>query len=115
MASAKACAFLRQVVPDAAFRESVRYLLDNFFAYDAGSGCGAHSPKVSTRVLWMARNLDDSRPAAAMEATGARLFRGEGKLRDLHTVAVGDEQLIARRGAVIANGSTAASGQRRTS
>src|SRR6266487_4090167 len=27
-------------------------------------------PKVSTRVLWMARNLDDSRPAAAMEATG---------------------------------------------
>src|SRR5215510_11873490 len=40
-------------------------------------------PKISTRVLWMARNLDDSRPAAAMEATGARLFRGEGKLTDL--------------------------------
>ena len=39
-------------------------------------------PKVSTRVLWMARNLDDSRPAAAMEATGARLFRGEGILTD---------------------------------
>src|SRR6187549_3422965 len=39
-------------------------------------------PKVSTRVLWMARNLDDSRPAAAMEATGARLVRGEGKLVD---------------------------------
>ena len=65
-------------------------------------------PKVSTRVLWMARNLDDSRPAAAMEATGARLFRGEGKLTDLRTVAVGNEQLIARRGVVIANGSTAA-------
>jgi pyruvate/2-oxoglutarate dehydrogenase complex dihydrolipoamide dehydrogenase (E3) component len=29
-------------------------------------------PKVSKRVLWMARNLDDSRPAAAMEATAAR-------------------------------------------
>ena len=43
-------------------------------------------PKVSTRVLWMARNLDDSRPAAAMEATGARLFRGEGKLTDPRTV-----------------------------
>ena len=43
-------------------------------------------PKVSTRVLWMARNLDDSRPAAAMEATGARLFRGEGRLTDLRTV-----------------------------
>ncbi len=65
-------------------------------------------PKVSKRVLWMARNLDDSRPAAAMEATGARLFRGEGKLTDLRTVAVGSEQLVARRAVVIANGSTAA-------
>jgi pyruvate/2-oxoglutarate dehydrogenase complex dihydrolipoamide dehydrogenase (E3) component len=65
-------------------------------------------PKVSRRVLWMARNLDDSRPAAAMEATGARLFRGEGILTDVRTVAVGHEQLIARRGVVIANGSTAA-------
>jgi pyruvate/2-oxoglutarate dehydrogenase complex dihydrolipoamide dehydrogenase (E3) component len=65
-------------------------------------------PKVSTRVLWMARNLDDSRPAAAMEATGARLFRGEGTLTDLRTVTVASEQLIARRAVVIANGSTAA-------
>jgi pyruvate/2-oxoglutarate dehydrogenase complex dihydrolipoamide dehydrogenase (E3) component len=65
-------------------------------------------PKVSKRVLWMARNLDDSRPAAAMEATGARLFRGEGKLTDLRTVEVGGEQLVARRAVVIANGSTAA-------
>jgi pyruvate/2-oxoglutarate dehydrogenase complex dihydrolipoamide dehydrogenase (E3) component len=65
-------------------------------------------PKVSTRVRWMARDLDDSRPAAAMEATGARLFRGEGRLTDLRTVEVGGEQLIARRSVVIANGSTAA-------
>ena len=69
-------------------------------------------PKVSKRVLWMARDLDDSRPAAAMEATGARLFRGEGKLTDLRTVEVaragGGEQLVARRAVVIANGSTAA-------
>src|SRR5215510_8893352 len=65
-------------------------------------------PKVSKRVLWMARDLDDSRPAAAMEATGARLFRGQGRLTDLRTVAVGSEQLIARRAVVIANGSTAA-------
>ena len=65
-------------------------------------------PKVSKRVLSMARNLDDSRPAAALEATGARLFRGEGKLTDLRTVEVGGEQLIARRSVVIANGSTAA-------
>jgi pyruvate/2-oxoglutarate dehydrogenase complex dihydrolipoamide dehydrogenase (E3) component len=65
-------------------------------------------PKVSKRVLWMARDLDDSRPAAAMEATGARLFRGEGRLTDLRTVTVGREQLSARRAVVIANGSTAA-------
>ena len=65
-------------------------------------------PKVSKRVLWMARDLDDSRPAAALEATGARLFRGEGRLTDPRTVTVGSEQLIARRAVVIANGSTAA-------
>jgi pyruvate/2-oxoglutarate dehydrogenase complex dihydrolipoamide dehydrogenase (E3) component len=65
-------------------------------------------PKVSKRVLWMARDLDDSRPAAAMEATGARLFRGQGKLTDLRTVEVGGERLVARRAVVIANGSTAA-------
>jgi pyruvate/2-oxoglutarate dehydrogenase complex dihydrolipoamide dehydrogenase (E3) component len=65
-------------------------------------------PKVSKRVLWMARNLDDSRPAAALEATGARLIRGEGRLTDLRTVAVGSERLVARRAVVIANGSTAA-------
>src|SRR5512134_1349802 len=65
-------------------------------------------PKVSKRVRMMARDLNDSRPAAAMEATGARLFRGEGRLTDLRTVTVGHEQLIARRAVVIANGSTAA-------
>jgi len=74
-------------------------------------------PKVSKRVLWMARDLDDRRPAAAVEATGARLFRGDGTLTDVRTVAVRmkpdttdarTEQLIARRAVVIANGSTAA-------
>jgi pyruvate/2-oxoglutarate dehydrogenase complex dihydrolipoamide dehydrogenase (E3) component len=63
--------------------------------------------KVSKRVLWMARDLDDSRPAAALEATGATLVRGEGRLTDPRTVAVGGEHLIARRAVVIANGSTA--------
>jgi len=43
-----------------------------------------------------------------MEATGARLFRGEGRLTDLRTITVGREDLIARRAVVIANGSTAA-------
>jgi pyruvate/2-oxoglutarate dehydrogenase complex dihydrolipoamide dehydrogenase (E3) component len=64
-------------------------------------------PKISKRVLWMARDLDDSRPAAAMEATGAKLFRGEGRLADLRTVTIGKEQLIAHRAVVIANGGTA--------
>jgi pyruvate/2-oxoglutarate dehydrogenase complex dihydrolipoamide dehydrogenase (E3) component len=65
-------------------------------------------PKVSKRVLWMARDLDDTRPAAALEATGAKLFRGEGTLIDLRTVHVGPQQLVARKAVVIANGSTAA-------
>jgi pyruvate/2-oxoglutarate dehydrogenase complex dihydrolipoamide dehydrogenase (E3) component len=64
-------------------------------------------PKVSKRVLWMARDLDDTRPAAALEATGAKLFRGAGRLVDLHTVEVGAERLVARKAVVIANGSTA--------
>src|SRR5258708_22541597 len=65
-------------------------------------------PKVSKRVLWMARDLDDTRPAAALEATGAKLFRGAGTMVDLRTVEVGGEQLVARKAIVIANGSTAA-------
>jgi pyruvate/2-oxoglutarate dehydrogenase complex dihydrolipoamide dehydrogenase (E3) component len=65
-------------------------------------------PKISKRTLWMARDLDDTRPAAALEATGAKLIRGEGKLVDPNTVEVGGERLIARRAVVIANGSTAA-------
>jgi pyruvate/2-oxoglutarate dehydrogenase complex dihydrolipoamide dehydrogenase (E3) component len=65
-------------------------------------------PKVSMRVLWMARDLDDTRPAAALEATGARLVRGAGSLVDLRTVEVGGEQLVARKAMVIANGGTAA-------
>jgi pyruvate/2-oxoglutarate dehydrogenase complex dihydrolipoamide dehydrogenase (E3) component len=65
-------------------------------------------PKVSRRVLGMARDLDDSRPAAAMEATGARLFRGEGKFTDPETVTVAGAELVARRAVVIANGGTAA-------
>jgi pyruvate/2-oxoglutarate dehydrogenase complex dihydrolipoamide dehydrogenase (E3) component len=64
-------------------------------------------PKISKRVLWMARELDDTRPAAALEATGATLLRGEGKLVDQRTVEVGGERLIARKAVVIANGSTA--------
>jgi pyruvate/2-oxoglutarate dehydrogenase complex dihydrolipoamide dehydrogenase (E3) component len=63
--------------------------------------------KVSKRVLWMARDLDDSRPAAALEATGAKLVRGAGTMVDLRTVEVGGEQYVARKAVVIANGGTA--------
>src|SRR5439155_1296026 len=64
-------------------------------------------PKVSERVLWMARDLDDTRPAAALEATGAKLVRGKGELVDQRTLKVGDERYVARKAIVIANGSTA--------
>jgi pyruvate/2-oxoglutarate dehydrogenase complex dihydrolipoamide dehydrogenase (E3) component len=65
-------------------------------------------PKVSRRVLWMARDLDDTRPAAALEKTGARLVRGAGTMVGLRTVEVGGERLVARKAVVIANGGTAA-------
>jgi len=64
-------------------------------------------PKVSERVLWMARDLDDTRPAAALEATGAKLVRGKGELVDQRTLKVGNERYVARKAIVIANGSTA--------
>jgi pyruvate/2-oxoglutarate dehydrogenase complex dihydrolipoamide dehydrogenase (E3) component len=65
-------------------------------------------PKISKRVLWMARDLDDTRPAAALESTGAKLVRGQGRLVDHRTVEVGGERYVARRSVVVANGSTAA-------
>jgi pyruvate/2-oxoglutarate dehydrogenase complex dihydrolipoamide dehydrogenase (E3) component len=64
-------------------------------------------PKVSRRVLWMARDLDDTRPAAALQSTGATLVRGSGKLVDRKTVEVGGERYVARKAVVVANGSTA--------
>jgi pyruvate/2-oxoglutarate dehydrogenase complex dihydrolipoamide dehydrogenase (E3) component len=64
-------------------------------------------PKISKRVLWMARDLDDTRPAAALQSTGATLVRGNGKLIDHSTVEVGGERYIARKAMVVANGSTA--------
>jgi pyruvate/2-oxoglutarate dehydrogenase complex dihydrolipoamide dehydrogenase (E3) component len=65
-------------------------------------------PKISKRVLWMARDLDDGGAALALEASGARLFRGEGRLTDLHSVQVGEVRLSARRAIVIATGGSAA-------
>jgi pyruvate/2-oxoglutarate dehydrogenase complex dihydrolipoamide dehydrogenase (E3) component len=65
-------------------------------------------PKVSKRVLWMARDLDDTRPAKAIVDAGAQLVRGAGTLVDPRTVEVGGERFEARRAVVIANGGTAA-------
>jgi pyruvate/2-oxoglutarate dehydrogenase complex dihydrolipoamide dehydrogenase (E3) component len=64
--------------------------------------------KISKRTLWMARDLDDTRAAAALEATGAKLIRGDGRLVDHRTVEVKGDKLIATKGLVVANGSTAA-------
>jgi pyruvate/2-oxoglutarate dehydrogenase complex dihydrolipoamide dehydrogenase (E3) component len=63
--------------------------------------------KISKRVLWMARDLDDTRPAAALQSTGATLVRGQGNLVDHRTVEVGGGSYVARRAVVVANGSTA--------
>jgi pyruvate/2-oxoglutarate dehydrogenase complex dihydrolipoamide dehydrogenase (E3) component len=65
-------------------------------------------PKVSKRVFWMARDLNDVSPAKALEATGAKLVRGDAKLIDLRTVEVGGERFVAGKAMVIANGGTAA-------
>ncbi len=64
-------------------------------------------PKVSRRVWSLASDLDDRRHVAALEANGARLIRGEGRLTDRRTLEVRGETLVARRAIVIANGSTA--------
>ena len=68
----------------------------------------ADFPKVSRRVLWMARDLDDSRPAKALVDAGVQLVRGHGSLVDARTLEVGGERYTARRAMVIANGGTAA-------
>ena len=64
--------------------------------------------KVSKRTLWMARDLDDSNPAKAIEATGATLIRGSARLVDARTVEVDGRRLTARKAIVIANGTLAA-------
>jgi pyruvate/2-oxoglutarate dehydrogenase complex dihydrolipoamide dehydrogenase (E3) component len=65
-------------------------------------------PKVSKRVLWMARDLDDSRPAKQLVDAGVQLVRGAGRLVEARTVEVAGERFTARRAVVISNGGTAA-------
>ncbi len=65
-------------------------------------------PKVSKRVLWMARDLDDSRPAKQLVDAGVQLVRGAGRLVDPRTVEVAGDRITARRAVVVSNGGTAA-------
>lgn len=65
-------------------------------------------PEISGRVRRMARDLDDTNAAKALEDTGATLIRGAGKLVDFRTIEVAGGQLTARRAVVVANGGTAA-------
>ncbi|HEV3235217.1 MAG TPA: NAD(P)/FAD-dependent oxidoreductase [Candidatus Dormibacteraeota bacterium] len=60
--------------------------------------------KIRRRVLDSARGLDDTKSAKGMEATGARLVRGEGRLTGPRTAVVGDTELVARKAVVIATG-----------
>jgi pyruvate/2-oxoglutarate dehydrogenase complex dihydrolipoamide dehydrogenase (E3) component len=56
-------------------------------------------------VLWMARDLDDTNAARALEGTGARLYRGTAVYRGDHQVELDSGDLLrARRAVVIATG-----------
>jgi pyruvate/2-oxoglutarate dehydrogenase complex dihydrolipoamide dehydrogenase (E3) component len=61
-------------------------------------------PKISKRVLWMARDLDDTNPARAIAGDGVELIRGEAGMTGPRTVTVGGRTLTARRAVVIATG-----------
>jgi pyruvate/2-oxoglutarate dehydrogenase complex dihydrolipoamide dehydrogenase (E3) component len=61
-------------------------------------------PKISKRVHWMARDLDDSNAAKAIAGDGVELIRGEGHLTGPRTIVVGGRTLTARKGVVIATG-----------
>ena len=64
-------------------------------------------PRIYKRTFEMARELDDSKSAAGLEKTGARLLRGEGRLVGPRTVEVDGSRLSARRAVVIATGTAA--------
>jgi pyruvate/2-oxoglutarate dehydrogenase complex dihydrolipoamide dehydrogenase (E3) component len=62
-------------------------------------------PKVAKRVHWMARDLDDSNAARALESNGARLVRATAVYRGDRQVELDSgDQLRARRAVVIATG-----------
>lgn len=64
-------------------------------------------PKIATRTSWMARDLDDSRPAQAIQKD-ATLLRGHGALTGPRRVEVDGVALTARHGVVICTGTSPA-------
>jgi pyruvate/2-oxoglutarate dehydrogenase complex dihydrolipoamide dehydrogenase (E3) component len=62
-------------------------------------------PKVSKRVWWMARDLDDTRPAEAIQRD-ATLLRGHGALTGPRRVEVDGVALTARRAVIVATGTS---------
>ncbi len=61
-------------------------------------------PKIHKRTSMVARDLDDSGAAKAVEDQGHTVIRGEGRLTGPRTVTVGDRELTARKAVVIATG-----------
>ena len=61
-------------------------------------------PKIHKRTSMVARDLDDSGAAKAIEDQGHTVIRGEGRLTGPRTVTVGDRELTARKAVVIATG-----------
>jgi pyruvate/2-oxoglutarate dehydrogenase complex dihydrolipoamide dehydrogenase (E3) component len=60
--------------------------------------------KVYRRAMEMVRGLDDTKSTQGLEKTGAKLFRGAGRLTGPGQVEVDGTRLTARRAVVIATG-----------
>lgn len=64
--------------------------------------------KIAQRTHDISRDEDDTKATESLTEQGATIIRGEGHLVGPRTVAVGDRELTARRGIVIATGTSAA-------
>jgi pyruvate/2-oxoglutarate dehydrogenase complex dihydrolipoamide dehydrogenase (E3) component len=61
-------------------------------------------PKIAARVKGMARDLDDTNAAKAIQGDGVELIRGEGRMVGPRTVTVGGRTLTALRAVVVCTG-----------
>jgi pyruvate/2-oxoglutarate dehydrogenase complex dihydrolipoamide dehydrogenase (E3) component len=64
--------------------------------------------KIAQRTHDISRDEDDTKATESLTEQGATIIRGEGHLVGPRTVTVGDRELTARRGIVIATGTSAA-------